>query len=140
MPTENTVLKHVTPAGDSNTTDDMVILKSSTYQRFFLIVAGSILALLLWITVAGTTSGQHLQSSAHEIADDAVALAEYQVHSANLALTKDIFGASAVSSENDEGSNNCCSVCNCRTCSVCKTCCYFYDTGCLKRSDYFVCL
>ena len=77
MPTENTVLKHVTPAGDSNTTGDMVILKGSTYQRFFLIVAGSLFALLVWITVAGTTSGQHLQSSAHEITESAVAIVDY---------------------------------------------------------------
>jgi len=101
MPTENTVLKHVTPAGDSNTTDDMVILKSSTYQRFFLTVAGSLLALLVWITVAGTTSGQHLQSSAHEITESAMALADYQVDSANSAFTKDIFGLAT--SENEEG-------------------------------------
>jgi len=101
MPTENTVLKHVTPAGDSNTTDDMVILKSSTYQRFFLIVAGSLLALLVWITVAGTTSGQYLQSSAHEITEGTVALVDYQVVSANSAFTQDIFGLAT--SENEEG-------------------------------------
>ena len=46
--------------------------------------------------------GQHLQSSAHGIAEGAVALADSSVDSVNLALTKDIFGLGAVS-ENDEG-------------------------------------
>jgi len=92
MATENTSLKNTTPAGDSNTTNEMVVGKVNTYQRSFLIVAGSFLALLVVIAVAGTTGSQHLQSSAHEIAQGAVALADYQVDSTNLALTKDIFG------------------------------------------------
>eukprot|EP00751_Fragilariopsis_kerguelensis_P005476 CAMPEP_0170805082 /NCGR_PEP_ID=MMETSP0733-20121128/31166_1 /TAXON_ID=186038 /ORGANISM="Fragilariopsis kerguelensis, Strain L26-C5" /LENGTH=162 /DNA_ID=CAMNT_0011159411 /DNA_START=2051 /DNA_END=2539 /DNA_ORIENTATION=+ len=81
MPTENTSLKNTTPAGDSNTTDDMVVLKNNIYQRTFLIVAGSLLALLVVIAVTGTTSGQHLQSSAHEIAEDVILLADNQVDS-----------------------------------------------------------
>jgi len=92
MPTENTSLKITAPAGDSTTTNDMVNGKITTYQHTFLIVAGSLLALLVLIVVAGTSGGQHLQSSANDIAKDAVALADYQVDSANLALTKDIFG------------------------------------------------
>merc|ERR1719491_1257632 len=80
----------------------MIIGKSNTYQRTFLIVAGSLLALLVLIAVAGTSGGQHLKSSRHEIADSAVALADYQLDSANLALTKDIFGLGAVS-EKDKG-------------------------------------
>jgi len=79
MATENTSLKNTTPAGDSNTTNEMVIGKTNTYQRTFLIVAGSLLALLVLIAVAGTRGGQHLQSSAHEIAEGV--LAEYQVDS-----------------------------------------------------------
>ena len=102
MSTENTSLKNTTPAGDSNTSTEMVIGKINTYQRTFLIVAGSLLAVLVWIAVAGTGGSQYLQSSAHEITKGAVALADYQVDSANLALTKDIFGLGAVS-ENDEG-------------------------------------
>merc|ERR1712161_24411 len=94
-------LKNTTPAGDSTTTNEIVIGKINTYQRTFLIVAGSLLALLVLIVVAGTSGGQHLQSSANEIAKDAVALADYQVDSANLALTKDIFGMRAAF-ENDE--------------------------------------
>ena len=94
MPTENTSLKNVTPAGDSNTTHEMVIGKSNTYQRPLLIVAGSLLALLVLIAVAGTSVDQHLQSSTHEITKGAEALSDYQADSANLALTKDIFGES----------------------------------------------
>ena len=102
MPTENTSLKNTTPAGDSNTTNAMVIGKISPYQRTFLIVAGSLLALLVLVAVAGTGGGQHLQSSANEIAKDAVTVTDYPADSANLALTKDIFGFGDVS-ENEEG-------------------------------------
>ena len=102
MPNENTSLKITAPAGDSTTTNEMVIGKNNTYQHTFLIVASSLLASLLLILVAVTSGGQHLQSSANEIAKDAVALADYQVDSANLVLTTDIFGFGAVS-ENDKG-------------------------------------
>ena len=68
-----------------------------------LIVIGSLLALLVWIAATGTSGGQHLQSSAHEIAEGAVALAGYQVDSANLALTEDIFGLGAA--KKDKGKN-----------------------------------
>jgi len=115
MPTENTSLKNTTPAGDFNTTNAMVIGKTNTYQRTFLIVAGSLLAFLVLIAVAGTSGGQHLQSSAHEDAVGALALADYQVDSANLALTQDIFGGSAVS-ENGDG---CCCECS----FSCLNCC-----------------
>jgi len=118
MPTENTSLKNTTTAGDSITTNEMVLGKSSTYQRTFLIVAGSLLALLVLIVVAGTSGGQHLQSSTHEMTDGAVALEDYKVDSTNLALTKDIFGLGAIS-ENEEG---------------------WYDIGCLTGSDNFVLL
>merc|ERR1712194_893289 len=91
-----------TPAGDSTTTNEMVIGKSNTHQRTFLIVIGSLLALLALIAVASTSGGNHLQSSTHGIAEGAVALADYQVDSANLALTMDIFGVGA-GSQNDEG-------------------------------------
>jgi len=101
MPTEKTSFQNTTPAGDSSTTNEMVIGKINTYQRTFLIVAGSLLALLVLIAVAGPSGGQHLQSSSDKIAEDAVALADYQVDSANLALTKDIFGVGTVS-ENEE--------------------------------------
>merc|ERR1712238_328888 len=88
MLSENTSLKNTTPAGDSNTTNEMVIGKINTSQHTLLIVAGSLLALLVLIAVTGTSGGQHLQSSVHEIAKVAVALADYQVDSSNLALTK----------------------------------------------------
>jgi len=120
MPTENTSLKNTTPAGDSSTTNEMVIGKNNTYQRTFLIVAGSLLALLVLIVVAGTSGGQHLESSAHEIAKGAMALVDYQVDSANLGLTKDIFGFGAVS-ENDED-------CQCGTCK------YGWKYGCCSCS------
>ena len=67
-----------------------------------MIVAGSLLTVLVLIAVTGTSVGQHLQSSTHEIAKVEVALADNQVHSTNLALTKDIFGLDAVS-QKDEG-------------------------------------
>jgi len=104
MPTENTSLKNTTPAGDSNTTNEMVIGKINTYQRTFLIVAGSLLALLVLIAVASTSGGHQLQSSVHEIAKGVGAFADYQVDNANLALSKDIFGYAA--SENNGGCNN----------------------------------
>ena len=102
MSTENTSLTNDSPALESNTTDDIIIGKSNTYQRSFLIVAGSLLALLVCVAVAGKIGGQPFKSSAHEIAEGAVALADYQVDSANLRLTKDIFGLDA-GSQNDKG-------------------------------------
>jgi len=116
MPNENTSLKNIAPAGDSITTNEMVIGKSNTYQRTFLIVAGSFLALLVLIAVAGTSGGQHLQSSANEMADGAVALADYPTDSAISALTKDIFGVAV--SENEE---RCCNgPCTCLFfCNLC---------------------
>jgi len=101
MPTENTSLKNTAPAGDSITTKKIVVGKINTYQRTFLIVAGSLLTFLVLIAVASTSGGQHLQSSVHKIAEGAVALADYQVDSSNSAITKDIFGLAAVS-ENDK--------------------------------------
>ena len=92
MPTQITSFKNITPAGDSNTTNKMVIGKINTYQRTFLIVAGSLLALLVLVAVAGTNGDQHLQSSARKIAEDVVALADYQIDSANLVHTKDSNG------------------------------------------------
>jgi len=74
MSTENTSLKNITPIGDSNTTNEMVVGKINTYQRTFLIVAGSLLALLVWIAFTGTSGGQHLQSSVNEISNSAGAL------------------------------------------------------------------
>ena len=71
MHTEITSLKNTTPAGNSNTTNEIVIGKRNTYQRTFLIVAGSLLALLLLIAVSGTGGGQHLQSSTNDIAKGA---------------------------------------------------------------------
>ena len=94
--------KKVAPAVDSGTTHEVVIGKSNTYQRPLLIVAGSLLALLVLIAVAGTSGVQHLQSSTHENTEGVVSFADYHLDSANLALTKDIFGLGAVS-ENNEG-------------------------------------
>jgi len=123
MPTENTSLKNTAPAGDSNTTNEIFTGKINTYQQTFLIVAGSLLALLVLIAVAGTNGSQHLQSSAHEIAEGAVALADYQVDSSNLAITKDIFGLAAVS-ENDPSSKP-----QCITCADCLNGNYCLDPG-----------
>ena len=101
--TENTHLKNVTPEiGESSPSVEIGIMQGNTYQRPILIVAGTLLTLLVWIVMTDKSAGHHFQSSAHEMADGTVALADYQIDSANLALTKDIFGLGAVS-ENDEG-------------------------------------
>ena len=76
--------------------------KSNTYEPRIFIVAGSLLELLVLITVAGTSGGQYLQLSTHTVVEGVVELADYQVDSTILALTKDIFGFSAVF-DNDEG-------------------------------------
>jgi len=114
MSTENTSLKNITPIGDSNTTNEMVIGKINTYQRTFLIVAGSLLALLVWIAVTGKSGGRPFKLSAHEITKSAGALADYQMDTSNLALAKDIFGVGAAS-ENEES-------CGPGTGSPCKCC------------------
>merc|ERR1712238_236002 len=103
--------------GVSNTTNEMVIGNVDTYQRTFLIVAGSLLALLVVIAAAGTSGSQHLQSSVPEIAENVVALADYQVDSANLVLTKDIFGLGAVSEKEDDEN------CTCNEWGFCSDCC-----------------
>ena len=101
MPTENTSLKNVTPAGDSNTTHGMVIGKSNNYQRQFLIIAGSLLIYSILIAAAGKTSGYSIVYTG-SFAKSADAVLDYQVDTANSALTKDFFGLVAVS-EKDEG-------------------------------------
>ena len=101
MSIENTSLNNFTPAGNYNTTHGMITTKNNTYQRTFMIVAGSLLALLELIAVASTSGGYYFQSSTHEIAECAVTLVDYQVDTANTALTKDIFGLGAAS-ETDE--------------------------------------
>jgi len=78
MPDENTSLKNVNPAGDSNTSNEMVIGKSNTYQRPFLIVAGSLLTLLVWIVVTGKSGGPYFKSSAQEIVISVGAMVDYQ--------------------------------------------------------------
>ena len=91
MPTENTSLKNVTPARDSNSTAELVIGKSSIYQHLFFIVAGSLLTALFLVAVAGNSGSQHLSSSSYDPDADTGAVADYQVDTGNLALAKDIF-------------------------------------------------
>eukprot|EP00751_Fragilariopsis_kerguelensis_P001246 CAMPEP_0170817632 /NCGR_PEP_ID=MMETSP0733-20121128/40145_1 /TAXON_ID=186038 /ORGANISM="Fragilariopsis kerguelensis, Strain L26-C5" /LENGTH=58 /DNA_ID=CAMNT_0011177369 /DNA_START=118 /DNA_END=290 /DNA_ORIENTATION=+ len=58
MPTEHTHLKNGIQAGDSNQTDEPVVIgKSNTYQRLILIVTGSFLSLLVWIAVTSKNGG-----------------------------------------------------------------------------------
>ena len=99
--TENTHLKNVTPDGDSNPSVEIGVVKGNTYQRPFLIIAGSLLTLLVWIAVAGKSGGHQIKSSAKEITEGADALAVYQIDTTNLALAQDIFGVNAVS-ENEK--------------------------------------
>ena len=61
MSTENTSLKIVSQAVDSNISDDMVVGENSTYQRQFVIVAGSLLTLLVLLALADKSGGQHLK-------------------------------------------------------------------------------
>ena len=101
--TENTHLKNVTPAaGESNPSVKIGIMQGNTYQRPVLIVAGSLLTLPVWIAMAGKSAGHHFQSSAHEVSEGAVALADNHADSTNIALTKNILGLDAVP-EVDEG-------------------------------------
>ena len=97
MSTANTSLKIVTPAGDSNITAGMVVGKFNTYHHSLFIVAGSLLTLLVLIAGVSTSSAQYLRSSTHKITDGAVALTDFQLDSAKLAPTKDMFGIRTVS-------------------------------------------
>eukprot|EP00751_Fragilariopsis_kerguelensis_P014077 CAMPEP_0170777590 /NCGR_PEP_ID=MMETSP0733-20121128/11872_1 /TAXON_ID=186038 /ORGANISM="Fragilariopsis kerguelensis, Strain L26-C5" /LENGTH=185 /DNA_ID=CAMNT_0011120823 /DNA_START=68 /DNA_END=626 /DNA_ORIENTATION=- len=88
--------------GDSTSKNDEVVIDNgNANKRSFLIIAGSLLALLV-LVVAGQNVGQDLSSSANDIAKGASALADYQVDIGNSALTNDIFGMGAVS-ENEVG-------------------------------------
>ena len=69
---QNTSLENTTPAGDSNTTNEMIVRKINTYQHTFWIVASSLLALLVLLTVKGTRGGHHLQLPLQDIAESAV--------------------------------------------------------------------
>jgi len=88
--------------GDSTSKNDEVVINNgNANKRSFLIIAGSLLALLLMV-VAGQNVGQDLSPAANEIAKGASALADYQVDTSNSALTNDIFGMVTVF-ENEEG-------------------------------------
>ena len=76
MSNENTSLKNVTPVGDSNANYEMSVGKSITYQRTFLILAGSLLALFVLVVVGGESGGQHFKSSRWEIAKSVGAIAD----------------------------------------------------------------
>ena len=81
--------KNITTAGDSKSKTDGIIMGNIiTYQRPFFIVAGSLLALLVWIALVGKNDDQHFKLSEKEIAKRV----DYQVDNTNLALAKDIFG------------------------------------------------
>ena len=81
--------------------DEMFIDQTNTYQRPFLIIIGSLLALLVWVAVAGKNRDQHFKSSAQKIAEGAGVFVDYQVDTAISALAKDIFGLGTVS-QNDK--------------------------------------
>jgi len=88
--------------GDSTSKNDEVAIDNgNANKRSFLIIAGSLLALLV-LVVAGENVGQDLSPAANEITKGASALADYQVDTANSALTNNIFGMGAVSG-NEEG-------------------------------------
>ena len=56
-----------------------------------LLAAGSLPALLIWISIIDKTGGQYLKSSVHDIGEGAGALAKYQVDTVNLALVNAVF-------------------------------------------------
>jgi len=104
MTAENTPLKNIITAGDSNPkTDEMNVGKGNTNQHPFFIIAGSLLALLVLIAVVSKSGSQLLQSSAYKIEElpkyrksgsqllndegvGAGALADYQADTSNSAL------------------------------------------------------
>mmetsp|Transcript_65324 Transcript_65324/g.73144 ORF Transcript_65324/g.73144 Transcript_65324/m.73144 type:complete len:133 (-) Transcript_65324:39-437(-) len=132
MSTENTSLKNVTPAGDSHTTNETVIGKSNPSQRPLLIVVSSLLALLVLIAVAGNNDGPYFKSSAQESAEGAGALADYQVDTAILAVTQDIFSMGEGNNDDDDDKNdakesnehfrNMCDIFGVVGCFACGTC------------------
>ena len=63
-----------------------------------MIIAGSLLALLVFIAVTGKSSGKNLISSAYEMDN---ALVDYQADTSNLTLVKDNFGMSATCKNED---------------------------------------
>jgi len=123
MSTESTHLKKIPPAGDSNTTDELVIGKGNIYQRSFLIMTSSLLVLLALVAVRGKWDGQLSKFSAHEFEKGASVLADYQAATADSALIKDIFGIGAVSEIPDGGCCNnchgCCKNCHKQHCGCC---------------------
>mmetsp|Transcript_1480 Transcript_1480/g.1640 ORF Transcript_1480/g.1640 Transcript_1480/m.1640 type:complete len:245 (-) Transcript_1480:279-1013(-) len=94
--TEATHLKNITPSiGDSDTSDEMVIVKgNNAYQHPFLIVAGSLLAFLVCIVVAGPSSGQYLKSSTPaDMAQGTGSLSKNEMHSNEDAFGDGLFDA-----------------------------------------------
>jgi len=113
MTAETTHLKNTTPAEDFNKTDKKVIGQSNITQYSFYNIAGSLLALLVLFAVAGNCSGHYFEKSASKIDIGAGARVDYQVVTANSALTMDIFGMSAIS-DNEEGCKYAdCACCGC---------------------------
>ena len=58
---------------------------------WLLLVAGSLPALLIWISITDKTGGQYLKPSLHDIGEGAGALVKYQVGTVNLALVNAVF-------------------------------------------------
>eukprot|EP00751_Fragilariopsis_kerguelensis_P042358 CAMPEP_0171001994 /NCGR_PEP_ID=MMETSP0736-20130129/15866_1 /TAXON_ID=186038 /ORGANISM="Fragilariopsis kerguelensis, Strain L26-C5" /LENGTH=121 /DNA_ID=CAMNT_0011430141 /DNA_START=210 /DNA_END=575 /DNA_ORIENTATION=- len=117
MPNENTSLKIVTPDEDHNTTHDIVIGKCYTFQRSLLIVTSSLLALLILVAVAGKTAGYSIVYTGG-FAESAGGLTSNQVDTANLALTKDVFGLG------DKSEVYCCDKVCCNDDYCCNTACF----------------
>jgi len=113
--TENTHLKNVTPAaGDSNPSVEIGIMQGNTYQHPVLIVAGSLLTLLVWIAATGKSSASyHLTPSVHEMTDNAGALTDYQVDTAESVFVKDIFAKTVETTgcTSHDYDGNCCEIC-----------------------------
>ena len=78
------------------------MVQSTTYQRSFLIGAGFLLTLLVWIAVSDKSGGHQLTPSVYEIVEGWNTLTDYQVDTAQSVLIKDIFGVDTVS-KNQKG-------------------------------------
>jgi len=66
MPTENTSLKIVTPAGDSKSAPKKIIEERSIYQHPFFIIASSLLTLLVLVAVTNQNGDQYLTTAEYQ--------------------------------------------------------------------------
>jgi len=133
MTAENTPLKNIITAGDSNPkTDEMNVGKGNTNQHPFFIIAGSLLALLVLIAVVSKSGSQLLQSSAYKIEE----WPKYRKSGSQL-LNDEGVGAGALADYQADTSNSAlfpnCSIGDCKS-AIIAACMFF---SCFTRNDSF---